>query len=42
MEEEIINKVANSKLKTIDLEELYPAGERIVFDITNWLYEVFF
>lgn len=39
MEKEIINKVANSKLKTIDLEELYPLGERIVFDISSWLYE---
>lgn len=39
MEKEIINKVANSKLKTIDLEELYPSGQRIVFDITSWLYE---
>ena len=39
MEGEIVNKVANSKLKTIDLEELYPSGKRIVFDITSWLYE---
>jgi len=39
MEKQIINKVANSKLKTIDLEELYPSGERIVFDITSWLFE---
>lgn len=39
MSEKIINKVANSKLKTIDLEEFYPSGERIVFDITSWLYE---
>ena len=26
MSEEIINRVANSSLITIDLEELYPAG----------------
>ena len=39
MEKEIINKVANSILKTIDLEELYPKGERIVFDISSWLFE---
>ncbi|TYP99714.1 uncharacterized protein DUF2480 [Tenacibaculum adriaticum] len=39
MAEEIINRVANSKLKTIDLEEFYPSGNRIVFDITEWLYE---
>ncbi len=39
MEQEIINKVANSKLKTIDLEEFYPSGKRIVFDISDWLFE---
>lgn len=39
MEEKIINKVTNSVLKTIDLEELYPSGARIVFDITDWLFE---
>lgn len=36
---EIINRVANSKLVTIDLEEFYPIGERISFDIKNWLFE---
>lgn len=39
MEEEIINRVANSKLVTIDLEDYYPEGERILFDIKDWLYE---
>ena len=39
MAEEIINRVANSPLKTIDLEEMYPAGARILFDIKDWLYE---
>lgn len=39
MAEEIINRVANSPLKTIDLEEMYPAGQRIVFDIKDWLFE---
>lgn len=39
MAEEIINRVANSKLKTIDLEEMYPKGERILFDIKDWLFE---
>lgn len=39
MAEEIINRVANSKLKTIDLEEMYPKGQRILFDIKDWLYE---
>ena len=36
---EIINRVAQSKLVTFDLEELYPEGERVVFDIKDWLFE---
>jgi len=36
---EIINKVDNSALKTIDLERLYPSGKRVLFDIKNWLFE---
>ncbi len=39
MAEEIVNRVAKSPLKTIDLEELYPSGQRVVFDIKDWLYE---
>jgi len=39
MAEEITNRIANSKLKTIDLEDFYPQGKRVVFDIKNWLYE---
>ncbi|APG65756.1 hypothetical protein LPB136_10435 [Tenacibaculum todarodis] len=39
MSEEIINRVANSKLKTFDLEEIYPEGKRVVFDIKDWLFE---
>lgn len=39
MEGEIINRVANSKLKTIDLEDYYPAGPRSVIDISEWLVE---
>lgn len=39
MAEEIINRVANSKLITIDLEDFYPSGNRVVFDIKDWLYE---
>lgn len=39
MEEEIINRVAQSKLVTFDLEDYYPKGERIVLDIKDWLYE---
>ncbi len=39
MSEEIINRVANSKLVTFDLEDFYPKGERILFDISQWLME---
>ncbi|PHR10547.1 MAG: hypothetical protein COA40_13890 [Aequorivita sp.] len=39
MSEEIINRVANSKLVTFDLEEIYPKGERVSFDISQWLLE---
>lgn len=36
---EIINRVANSALITIDLEDYYPKGTRVCFDIKGWLYE---
>lgn len=36
---EIINRVTGSKLKTFDLEELYPEGKRILFDIKDWLFQ---
>ncbi|MGO3183940.1 MAG: DUF2480 family protein [Aequorivita sp.] len=39
MSEEIINRVANSKLVTFNLEDIYPKGERIAFDISSWLLE---
>ncbi|MFL0203580.1 DUF2480 family protein [Tenacibaculum maritimum] len=39
MEDEIVNKVAKSKLVTIDLEDFYPLGDRVVFDISKWLHE---
>jgi len=39
MAEEIINRVANSKLKVVDLEDYYPKGNRILFDIKDWLLE---
>ncbi|WP_298531355.1 DUF2480 family protein [uncultured Algibacter sp.] len=41
MADEIINRVANSKLVTIDLEDFYPQGKRVLFDIKDWLYEGF-
>ncbi|SMC32822.1 DUF2480 family protein [Moheibacter sediminis] len=37
--EEIINKVAKSPLVTIDLEDFYPEGKRMVFDLKDFLYE---
>ena len=37
--ETIKNKVANSALVTIDLEDYYPSGKRVVFDIKDWLFE---
>lgn len=39
MAEEIINRVAQSKLKVIDLEELYPKNPRISLDLKDWLFE---
>ncbi|WP_055447112.1 DUF2480 family protein [Lacinutrix mariniflava] len=41
MAEEIINRVASSKLVVFDLEDYYPKGERVLFDIKDWLYEGF-
>lgn len=41
MADEIINRVANSKLVTINLEDYYPEGKRILFDIKDWLLEGF-
>jgi len=41
MEKEILNRVAQSKLITFDLEDYYPKGERKVLDIKDWLYEGF-
>jgi hypothetical protein len=39
MEKEIINKVALSGIITIDLEEFYPHGERVLFDIKEHLFQ---
>ncbi len=39
MPDEIINRVAQSKLVTFDLEDYYPEGKRISLDIKDWLYE---
>lgn len=39
MEEEIINRVANSVLEVFDLEDYYPKGQRVLLDISQWLLE---
>lgn len=39
MEEEIVNKVAKSGLITINLEEMYPEGERDEFDLKDLLWQ---
>ncbi len=39
MEDEIINKVAQKNIKTIDLEDFYPNEKRVLFDISEYLYE---
>jgi hypothetical protein len=36
---EIKNRVAESKLVTIDLEDYYQQGNRVVFDIKDWLFQ---
>lgn len=41
MEGEIINKVAQSSLVVFDLEDYYPKENRVVLDISQWLYEGF-
>ena len=37
--DEIQNKVANSGIVTIDPEEFYTSGERVLFDITPMLFQ---
>lgn len=39
MSEPIVNRVANSALITLDLEEYYHAGERVVYDIRQNLFQ---
>ena len=39
MADEIINRVAKSKLINLDLEDFYPNGKRVVLDIKEWLFE---
>ena len=37
MGREIINKIENSSLKTIDVDLFIPNNPRSIFDIKNWL-----
>ena len=37
--EEIVNKVAQSGLVEFNLEDYYPKGERVLFDIKNHLFQ---
>ncbi|MEY3320545.1 MAG: hypothetical protein RLZZ417_128 [Bacteroidota bacterium] len=39
MESELVNKVANSSLLTIDLEKYYPVEDFIIFDIKDYLFQ---
>lgn len=39
MENEIINRVAQSPLVTIDMEELYDHGDRVLYDLKDNLFE---
>ncbi|UNY99635.1 DUF2480 family protein [Zhouia spongiae] len=41
MSDEIVNRVAQSKLVTIDLEDFYQEGERFPLDVSEWLEEGF-
>jgi hypothetical protein len=37
--EEIVNRVSNSQLISFDLEELHTPGERVLFDIKDFLFQ---
>jgi hypothetical protein len=37
--DEIINRVSQSTLLTLDLEEYYPKGDRVLYDLKDNLYE---
>ncbi|MBO3700877.1 DUF2480 family protein [Roseivirga sp. E12] len=39
MNEEIVNRVANSPIVSIDLEDYYHSGERVVYDIADNLFQ---
>lgn len=39
MTDEIINRVAKSPLEVFDLEDYYPEGKRMIFDLRDFLFE---
>lgn len=39
MANEIVNRVANSALVTLDIESFYPSEPRLLLDIKPWLWE---
>ena len=39
MEDSIVNRVANSGLLTIDLEQFLPSAEIVTFDLKNYLFK---
>lgn len=41
MEDEIINKVANSSLEVFDLEDYFPDEHVVELDLSQWLFEGF-
>ena len=38
MEKPLVNRVANSSLKTINLEDFFPKGELVEFDLKDYLF----
>jgi len=38
MDQPLVNRVANSSLKTINLEDFFPEGEIMTFDLKDYLY----
>lgn len=41
MENEIVNKVAQSSLMIFDLEDVYPTEDLVILDVSQWLYQGF-
>lgn len=39
MSGKIVNRVAKSSLITFNLEDYYPSGKRILFDMKDWLFQ---